>query len=58
MSVLNLLIFYVHLSMKIMLVDENSKEKSCPISRVLPTILSATEHNYFDISENSGLDFS
>ena len=52
-SVLNLLILYNHLLMKITLIGENSKEKSCPISRVLPTILSTTEYIYINISANS-----
>ena len=52
MSVLNLLIFYIYLLMKITLVDENSTEKLCSISRVLPAVLIATEHICIDISAN------
>ena len=39
--------------MKITLVDENCTEKSCPISRVFPAIISATNHIYIDVSANS-----
>ena len=43
----------LNLLMKITLVDENSTEKFCPISRVLPSILTETEYIYIDISANS-----
>ena len=39
--------------MKITLVEENSTEKSCPTSRVMPVILTATKHIYMDISASS-----
>ena len=47
------LIFYIHLFIKIMLAIENSTENSCPISTVLSAILIAMEHICIDFPANS-----